>query len=120
MTLNVPNNRKHVTFFFRDYSGFLVLYLGCEQHEVEFLTGESSNTTNTSEGRHIRSCAEYEVLPTQMQPSPSHSYFAGPWVCSSFICDPTQRRADVYLQPLNHLPWRCTPQGRASCLHELI
>lgn len=72
MTLNVPNNRKHVTFFFRDYSGFLVLYLGCEQHEVEFLTGESSNTTNTSEGRHIRSCAEYEVLRTQMQPSPSH------------------------------------------------
>lgn len=49
-----------------------MLYLGCEQHEVEFLTGESSNTTNTSEGRHIQPCTEYGVLPAQMYCSPDH------------------------------------------------
>lgn len=42
--MNIENKRKQVTFLPELYSDFLELFLGCEQHNVEFLTARSSNT----------------------------------------------------------------------------
>lgn len=53
MPSNIQINRRQIIFFPKVYSGFLNIFLGCKQQEIEFLTTKSSNIVSKREGKLI-------------------------------------------------------------------